>query len=125
MNISKQAGASLYMIMFVLMLLLFTVLFVAKTAPAYYDHSLIRDIITTLKDEPKVATMNKRQVFASIKRRLMMNGIRNFSDDNITLEEVDGERKLTIAYEYRENLVKNIDVVVRFNESVMLVGKKN
>ncbi|MAZ67030.1 MAG: hypothetical protein CMF25_07960 [Kangiellaceae bacterium] len=125
MNISKQAGASLYMIMIFLMLFLFAVLFATKTAPAYFDHSLIQDIVKTLKDEPKIATMNKKQIYANIQRRLDMNGIRDFKNENITLEDIDGQRQLTIAYEYRANLVKNIDVVVRFNESVMLAGKGN
>ncbi|GAA4862808.1 DUF4845 domain-containing protein [Luteimonas vadosa] len=95
-----------------------------KLFPMYMEYYGVKQAMRELASEPGVATYEPAKIRDLFFRRLYIN----YSDDNITNENVDVKRvdngwHMTVKYEVRKSMIGNLDVVGKFNASQQLSRK--
>lgn len=118
-----QRGAS--MLTMLVMVLFFGGLLtlVIKLGPLYLDDVTIQEAIESLDGTAGLSQMSPVAVRALVDKRLLVNNVRDFDSENISIEK-DGELvMITVAYEMRAPIISNIDAVVSFNHEYEMRGQ--
>jgi hypothetical protein len=114
-QISKQSGMSALGLLIMALVLGFSALCVIKLAPVYMDFWSIKGIIDSVEREPAAKELTKNGIASLIVKRIDVNGIRDFDfADSVTIEKSTEQVSIELDYEVREELVGNIDVVLKF-----------
>ena len=121
-SLRRQQGMTGLGWLTVLFLLGFFVLLTFKLVPIYLEHHTIYSVLHSLEEEPLITTKSSREVEQMIMTRLNTNGVRDLKRESIKIERTPGLLKVTIAYNVQENMIGNVDVLVKFNDNVELVG---
>jgi Domain of unknown function (DUF4845) len=112
---SKQRGASFLSWILIAAVVSGIGLFAARIVPAYVDYRTIVTLIDALPAD-KVHTMTKGEIKDALRKRFLINNIRDLDVDDII--EIDRKRAgttLVLKYEVRQPLIYNISVVVSFD----------
>jgi len=115
MNIKKQSGLSMWGIMGLLVLLTANGLMALKIGPVYMDNMSVQKVLESFKEPLKKERIPKRKIKKTITRKLLINNIRDLSEDKITITQNSEKTKIEIKYEVRRNLFYNLDIVVKFD----------
>lgn len=119
----RQRGAS-GLTMLVMVLFFGSLLtLIIKLGPIYLDDLTIQEAIESLEGTEGLSKMGPAQVRTLVQKRLSVNNVRGFDPKNITIEK-DGDLVLiTVDYEVRNNLFRNVDTVVHFQHKYEMKGK--
>jgi|SRR5690554_845788 len=119
----RQGGASALAIL-IMVLFFGSVLSLAiKVGPAYMDDLTIQEALENLDGTEGLSRMGPAQIRTLINKSLSVNNIRSLDAKDIVVEK-DGELVLVnVDYEVRNNLVRNMDVIVHFQHKYELKGK--
>ncbi|MBK1850383.1 MULTISPECIES: DUF4845 domain-containing protein [unclassified Marinobacter] len=119
----RQGGASALVIL-IMVLFFGSVLSLAiKVGPAYMDDLTIQEALENLDGTEGLSRMGPAQIRTLINKSLSVNNIRSLDAKDIVVEK-DGELVLVnVDYEVRNNLVRNMDVIVHFQHKYELKGK--
>ncbi len=101
--------------------LLAVVAFVASAAfkmvPHYLDYMSLEKIINSVETDKAAQVRSVSDFYAHLSRGMQVNGIRDLNpQDIIKVEVVNNEFKAHLEYEKREPLIRNLDLVARFNK---------
>ena len=114
---SKQRGASFLSWIAIAAMVSVIGLVGFRVVPAYVDYYTIIKLIEALPSD-KVHTMGTGEIKDSLRKRFLINNIRDLDVDKIIL--IDRKRigtTLVLKYEVRQPLVYNISVVVAFDKN--------
>ncbi len=112
---SKMKGASVWMMMFMLMVLVSVVTLVMRLGPHYLDHRAVVSVLEGITEAE--ATGSKRALREIIDRRLTINSVRTVDvDEALDIKSSREGVTITIEYEVREELVGNISAVLSFHD---------
>lgn len=103
----------------VLAIVLFISFIGMKIAPIYIDNYAVHRAMTEIASEKGAARRTPRSIYIKFFTQMNLNAIDHVKEANVKVVRSSGMR-LTVKYETREPIMGNLDVVVRFNESVML-----
>ena len=120
--LQKQRGMTGLGWLTVLLLIGFFTLLTFKLAPIYLEHHTVYSVLHSLEEEPLITRKSAREVAEMIKTRLHTNGSRRLKPDELKVEKSPGILKVTIAYNVEKNMIGNIDVLVKFDDSIELVS---
>ncbi|MCX4025493.1 DUF4845 domain-containing protein [Endozoicomonas sp. SM1973] len=95
----------------------FVVVTVMKLAPIYIDNYAIQNIFDSLDDRPDIAKASPRKVRDYISKGFTTNMIRDVHIKDVVVKKEGGFLTASLKYEKREHLVKNIDLVLTFENS--------
>lgn len=120
-NRTNQKGMTLVSWLFLMALIGFIVLIVLRMFPIYTNHYKIEGVLHSLADENSLYSMNREELLQLIDRKLNINMASGFKHEHftITLKE-NGNKVMAIKYEDRRNITGNIDVVVKFEDSIIV-----
>jgi hypothetical protein len=111
-----QTGASAISTLCVLLVVVSILSLALKLGPHYIDFRTIQSVVNQLPPN-EVNTMPRAAVFEALEKRFPLNSLYDFKvRDIIQFERGPEATTLTVAYEKRENLFMNIDVVIRFDK---------
>jgi len=116
---SQQRGASAIVILLFIAMAALILLVAFKLYPIYYDQWQVMSIAESFDGDPQVSDLSETEIEKRFQLRLSTNGIRDVDFDESVTVEKDSENStlyITVAYERRTNLYKNIDAVVVFEE---------
>ncbi len=117
----KEQGLTLISWLFLMALIGFLVLLVLKMFPIYTNNFKIEGVLQSLAEEKDLYNMNREQMLTLIDRKLQINMVSGFKHDYFTMTLKDnGNKVLAIKYEDRRNIAANIDVVVSFEDSIIV-----
>ena len=118
---SKQKGLTLVSWLMLMALIGFIVLIVLRMFPIYTNHFKIEDVLHSLADETNLYNLPREELLSIIDRKLNINMASGFRHEHftITLKE-NGNKVMAIKYEDRRNITGNIDVIVSFDESIIV-----
>ena len=112
----KQAGLSFFGWLLVIAAIASGVTLVLKLGPHYIDYYTIRSVMDGLPAD-RVHEMSRPEIREALQKRFKVNNIRDFAvADVITVERARDNTILDLAYERREHLFFNVDVVLTFSE---------
>jgi uncharacterized membrane protein len=115
MNFKKQSGLSMWGIMGLLVLLTANGLMALKIGPVYMDNMSVQKVLDSFEEPLKKGRISKSKIKHTITRKLLINNIRDLSEDKITIIQSSEKTKIEIKYEVRRNLFYNLDAVVKFD----------
>lgn len=111
-----QTGASLISVVCVLLVVASVVSLTLKLGPHYIDFRTIQSVVEQLPPG-EVNTMPRAAVYEALQKRFPLNNLYDFKvRDIIQYERNRDATVLTVAYERRENLFMNVDVVIQFDK---------
>lgn len=111
-----QSGASAISTLCILLVVVSILSLALKLGPHYIDFRTIQSVVNQLPPN-EVNTMTRAAVFEALEKRFPLNSLYDFKvRDIIQFERGPEATTLTVAYEKRENLFMNIDVVIRFDK---------
>lgn len=123
---AQQAGITFWNFMFMLIMASMLGLVGMKTLPIYLNFFTLRNAMDTLQQQAEVYDQTPDRLIDLIFRRLDINEVDNLvkpKDFKYEVDEVKGEKKITVNYEERRNVVYNADVAVRFEHTTVLKRK--
>jgi hypothetical protein len=84
--------------------------------PVYMENYSIKSVVEAVKQEPNVAKKSTSQIRTMIRKRLIINSIRDLKKEHIIIKKFAGNLTVKIEYEVRKPLFGNLDVVMAFKD---------
>jgi hypothetical protein len=121
MNIRKHKGLTLIGFLIVLVIVLFFAYSAMRVVPMYLEYNALINAMNKLQSDPTAKTMPPFK----IKRSIQMSLWASYADNNIKNENIKISKKsdgvnVRVAYEVREEFLGNIDIVGKFDRTVVL-----
>lgn len=117
----KQQGMTLVSWAAVLAIVGFVGSAVFKMLPHYLDYMSIDKAILSVETDAARSVDNVRDFYSMLNKSMQVNGIRDLRLEDALTATQDGQQLLVhLNYERREPLVKNLDLVARFNKEYRL-----
>lgn len=125
-NVRTQQGASLLNWLVILALVVFFASAGFKLFPHYMDNmALEKSILAVEEDKALGAEINSGADFYNhIERNMQVNDIRDLNlRESMKVTQVNNDFVVHLRYEKREPLIKNIDMVVTFDDEYRVRAK--
>lgn len=100
--------------MVMLVLIVFFVTLAIRMVPSYITFAQIKSVMNALPQKPAVVTGGPRAIMNTLGTQLGIEGIRSVSTSDFQLAKTGDGLALKLAYEVRQPIVGNVDVVMRF-----------
>ncbi|WP_071870574.1 DUF4845 domain-containing protein [Atopomonas hussainii] len=113
----QQRGMSVMNILLMLALAAFLASTAFKVIPHYLDFMALEKMIVAIESPQGQGMTSPGDVYAYIEKGLTVNSIREFDlEKAMEVEQEGNDFLIKLNYERRENLIKNIDLVVKFEK---------
>ncbi len=109
-----QHGASMYGIVFAVLLGAMFVHTLFKLLPPYMESMAIRSVVQSVEKDVETNYTRPSQVHQAITRRFGINNIRDFDNDAISVVRDGDYFLIDIVYEVRTPYIANISLVMEF-----------
>jgi hypothetical protein len=110
----KQKGLSPIGVLFMVCFFALTLLIALKLSTHYMDFFSIRSAFQEQATLPSAKTAGYREMMDNVDKQLRMNSVRDFDFKNAYFSKSTGVPVIGFAYEVREHMFANIDVVLSF-----------
>ena len=115
----KQGGLTLVGFIIVLSIALFVAYLGMKIGPKYVEYYSVVSALNDMSKEPGNAKKSPVVLRRNVRARLYVSYTSNIKDKHIKVTRSNGVR-LRVAYEVREPIIGNLDVILTFDKSVPL-----
>ena len=119
----SQAGMTFISIVALLVLVGFVLMSVVKVLPGYLESFKVASALTNLTEKPNIASSSNREIKDMLLKKLQVDDVESVTSDHIKIESGKTERTVSIEYEYRVNIISNIDAVVVIGDNAVKVPK--
>jgi len=119
MRIARQSGLTLISFIIVLIVVGFFAFIGMKLFPIYSEYYGVVRAMKTVQAKPGVAKMTPDRIWDLFSRSLYINYNKSVKRSHFSLTRKNGF-KMRVAYEVREPLIFNLDVVAKFDNTVDL-----
>ena len=115
----SQKGASFFGWLAVIALLVFAMVIAMKLVPIYMDHLALRNIVTSVNEDPSLKIRSMRDLNSHISKGLQINSIRDIDAKEAIKVTASGNDAYTVVikYEQRAPLLDTVDLLVHFDET--------
>ena len=118
-NPKRQAGMTMWSMLFILGTLAFFLFLFFKLLPPYMDDFKIKSALDSLGRQPDAGTMTLPQVKEAIRKRLEIDSADNFDLDKTLTVDARGKMKsIRISYESVVPMVYNISALLSFDHAI-------
>lgn len=118
----SQKGASFFGWLAVIALIVFGMVIAMKLVPIYMDHYSLRNMITTVNEDPTIKINSLRELNSYIEKGMQLNGIRDINPKEAIKVTQSGQNAYTLVlkYEVRAPLLNTVDLLVHFDETFIV-----
>lgn len=117
-----QKGLTLMGFIIVLAVVGFFAFIGMKLFPIYSEYYAVVSAVKGIQAEPGVATMPPAQIMKLLDRRFYTSYVTTVKPNNISVKREQGGYILRVAYERREPLMYNLDIIAKFEKVANLAG---
>lgn len=121
-SLQHQKGMTAIGWMLVLGLIAFFTLVTLRLVPVYLESNKVASVLESLKKEPGITKKSRSQIIALLNKRFDVNDIRKVDPGTAKITRDKGVLKVQIAWERREHLFANIDLVSVFDKQIEVVA---
>jgi len=114
-KMGKQQGLTLISWVIVLLFLLFQGIIAMKIIPVYLTDSSVTSIMEGLETDVEARGLTTKKLKILVSKRLRVNSVYNVEPKNIAVKKGRDENIVTIDYEPRGTLFKNLEYIVSFH----------
>ncbi len=118
--IAKQRGVGGSGFITIIAVIGISVLLLLKLFPVYMENFNVTTSLASLSSEDDIKELKKSAIKQLLQRRFSINDVKNVTKEHIEINKTKTETTIKINYEVRKPLVGNIDIVIRFSESLIL-----
>ncbi|GMR06277.1 MAG: hypothetical protein BMS9Abin25_0863 [Gammaproteobacteria bacterium] len=117
---SKQKGASMWMLIIGSALIVLFALVTMKLVPAYLDNNKVAHALDSLKDQQGVGNWTRRQILEKVDNTLYIDLASNLLDLNEALVITKSKTKKVISIDYERviPMAYNISALLDFENSI-------
>lgn len=119
MKIHKQRGLTLVSFIIVLAVAIFVAAIGMKIVPIYLDNWSVLRAMDEVAETPGAARKSPYQIRLQFFTLMNINAVDHVKESHVKLKRGNGVN-LRVAYEVREPVMGNLDVIVKFDRSVRL-----
>lgn len=113
----SQKGMSILSWLMVLAFIAFFASAVFKMLPHYLDYMSLEKIITSVETDPSMEVRTVGAFYGHVGKGMEVNTIRDLDlQEALKVKIENNEFRAHLKYEKREPLIRNIDLVVRFDK---------
>ncbi len=95
-----------------------------KFVPHYLNHRTAVGIVERLVESPDSRGLDARELKTMIEKRFKMNSLNHFIKNGwVQVVSSDRVREINLDYEVRDELMVNIDFVIKFDDRVTLANQ--
>ena len=117
-TLHKQKGMTGIGWVIVLMLIGFFILLGLKIIPAYMNNYKVTSVLESLPNDPELVGIGPGRLRKALLKRLDINMVSDLEKDDILIEKVGNALRVTIDFETRKSLTKNMSLVIYYENSV-------
>lgn len=117
---NKQQGMSFIGILVIIAVISFFGMIGLTIIPSYITHYSIKKVLLQLEDDRGMDKKSPAEIRKLLKRRFRINNVYDFDPKNITFTKKKDGMEVRIAYEVREHVIGNVDIVLTFDDHVIL-----
>ncbi len=117
---ARQRGLTFISWLLVIAIAIFFALIGVKMVPTYIENFAIKEVLANVAQDRGSRDMSHRQLKSNLLRRFRINGVYDFSRDNIRIKKVKNGTRIDVRYEVRKPVIGNVSVVMDFSESVVI-----
>lgn len=117
---NKQRGMSFISILVIVAVVGFFIMIGLKTFPSYVSHYSIKKVLLQLEQDRDIAKKSPAEIRKLLKRRFRINNVYDFNPKNIRFTKTKEGLEVRIAYEVREHILGNVDIILTFDDHVIL-----
>ena len=116
----RQRGMSVIGGLLWLIIAAFVVLIMLRVVPIYIDYFSLMSTLEGLKKEPQIGRMSTEDIYRTMGRRFDIGYVTVIKPQQIKIRREGNDRILDVSYEDRRSLIGNLDVVAKFNDTIVL-----
>jgi hypothetical protein len=121
MNIRKNNGLTLLGFLIVLSVVLFFAYAGMRVVPMYLEYNALVNAMDGLKNDPASSSMSPAQIKKRVKNSLWVSySSNNIKESNMRISKTSAGVNLRVAYEVRKPFLGNIDIIGKFDRTVVL-----
>ncbi len=122
-NPKRQAGMTMWSLLFVLGTLAFFLFLFFKLLPPYMDDFKVKSALESLGRQPDAGTMAFGEIKEAIRKRLEIDSADSFDlEKSLTVEARGKMKAIRISYEAVVPMVSNVSALLTFDHSVVVRG---
>lgn len=95
-----------------------------KMTPHYIDNYALHSILSRIAEDPLSGTKSKAQIRTAIERQFITNRVSVVKPKEIKITDTEGLILMDVSYEVRQELMYNVDVVMKFNDMHYEIPKR-
>ncbi len=107
-----QAGMTFISLLALLALIGFSLMVIVKVLPAYMEIFKVDAALKNLTEKHDIGSASNKELKHFLMRKLQVDDVDSVTSNHIKIEKSKDVRMISIEYEYRVNIVGNIDIVV-------------
>lgn len=120
----SQQGATLIGVILFWGLVAFFLYIAMCLIPLYLENYSVKSSLESVQSDPAIFSPTTIDVRYAIKeglrKRLMINNVKRVQVKDVTIDGTPEGYKVTVAYDAQTHLIANIDVVIHFNDSILI-----
>ena len=121
MKVRKDSGLTLLGFLIVLSVTLFFAYAAMRIVPMYLEYYALVNALETLEKNPASASLSPAKIKQKIQLSLWASySSNNIKDQHVRISKESGGVKVRVAYEVRKPFLGNIDLIGKFDRSVVL-----
>ena len=124
-SVKRQAGASFFTIIFLLVIVGMVLLSALKIAPAYMDNNVVVNAMEGIINNNDFSSMSLSDIRSDLQRTLVTNSIRDFDLGSVVLTREGNNSYIDINYESRSHLFYNIKLLLSLKTDLIRTSDKS
>ena len=122
---SRQSGMTYLGTVALLVVIGFFAVIVIKVAPVYMEHFKVNSSMTSLANDlnSNNNVLSPLEIKRLLQKRLSINDVDHVKDNDIKVTREGGKMVVEVSYEARVTLFDNLDLVARFPDNRVELGK--
>ncbi len=117
-SISKQRGLAAISWFIIIVIGVLFVTLLLRLIPIYIEGFSVYDSLDSMKQDRKIINYPVSAIKKSLLRRLNINSVYSVTPEDIYVTRKGGKTRIEVDYEKRENVVGNLDIIVRFRKEI-------
>jgi hypothetical protein len=117
---TRQQGMTIIAVLLIFIIIAFIALLAMRIVPIYLDYFNIKSTLESIKKEPGVEQWSAYDIQTGIQRRFDIGYVDIIKAKDIKIRRQGNDRILQLIYEDRRPLIGNLDIIAKFNDTVVL-----
>ena len=88
--------------------------------PMYYENFKVKSVLENLAQDQTIDVKSRRAIWDSLNKRFIVQDVKTVKREHIGMSRKDGKTTVTVKYEVQSDLIGNLTIGARFEDSVVI-----